>query len=309
MTSSITNTISDVERETGLAKETLRVWERRYSFPQPLRDAFDERVYPADQVTKLRVIRRLIDSGYRPGKIIHLSLSALQKLSEESGAAKEKTDNASERSPELHVYLDLCKTHQVEELRLRLSQAVLQMGLQRFVIELIAPLTNMVGESWAAGHMAVFEEHLFSESVQVVLRNAISHIPQSRTQFKARPRIILTTFPQERHCLGLLMAEALFALEGSYCISLGVQTPVMEIIEAAKTQNADIVALSFSSAMNIRQTLDGLNELRSRLPVSIELWAGGECPVLSKRPPEKIHILTLLDISRTLADWRQRNKV
>ena len=48
----VSSTISDVERDTGLAKETLRVWERRYDFPQPLRDPFGERVYSAEQVRK-----------------------------------------------------------------------------------------------------------------------------------------------------------------------------------------------------------------------------------------------------------------
>jgi hypothetical protein len=31
--------IASVERETGLSKDTLRVWERRYGFPTPERDA------------------------------------------------------------------------------------------------------------------------------------------------------------------------------------------------------------------------------------------------------------------------------
>ena len=39
--------ISAVERETGLSKDTLRMWERRYGFPAPGRDAQGERVYPA----------------------------------------------------------------------------------------------------------------------------------------------------------------------------------------------------------------------------------------------------------------------
>ncbi|HRI93726.1 MAG TPA: MerR family transcriptional regulator, partial [Accumulibacter sp.] len=30
--------IGAVERDTGLGKDTLRVWERRYGFPQPTRD-------------------------------------------------------------------------------------------------------------------------------------------------------------------------------------------------------------------------------------------------------------------------------
>jgi len=33
--------ISAVERDTGLSKDTLRVWERRYGFPKPLRDCHD----------------------------------------------------------------------------------------------------------------------------------------------------------------------------------------------------------------------------------------------------------------------------
>ena len=42
--------IAEVERETGLAKDTLRVWERRYGFPVPSRDAAGERAYPLAQV-------------------------------------------------------------------------------------------------------------------------------------------------------------------------------------------------------------------------------------------------------------------
>jgi DNA-binding transcriptional MerR regulator len=38
--------IAAVERDTGIGKDTLRVWERRYGFPQPGRDSFGERSYP-----------------------------------------------------------------------------------------------------------------------------------------------------------------------------------------------------------------------------------------------------------------------
>ena len=41
--------ISAVERETGLSKDVLRMWERRYGFPKPDRDENGERQYtPAD---------------------------------------------------------------------------------------------------------------------------------------------------------------------------------------------------------------------------------------------------------------------
>ena len=41
--------ISAVERETGLSKDVLRIWERRYGFPEPHRDDNAERQYPQDQ--------------------------------------------------------------------------------------------------------------------------------------------------------------------------------------------------------------------------------------------------------------------
>lgn len=79
--------IAAVERDTGVPKDTLRMWERRYGFPAPLRDANGERLYPTDQVEKLRLIRRLLDSGYRPGKIVPLPQVELVRLTEEVSSA------------------------------------------------------------------------------------------------------------------------------------------------------------------------------------------------------------------------------
>jgi DNA-binding transcriptional MerR regulator len=42
------------------------MWERRYGFPVPERDANGERCYPPEQVERLRLIKRLMDAGHRP---------------------------------------------------------------------------------------------------------------------------------------------------------------------------------------------------------------------------------------------------
>jgi hypothetical protein len=94
------------------------------------------------------------------------------------------------------------------------------------VIDLVAPLTTLVGEAWASGQLATFEEHLYTESLTVVMRSAIFAMPQANRHPVSAPRILLTTLPQERHGLGLLMAEAMCVAEGAHCISLGVQTPL-----------------------------------------------------------------------------------
>src|SRR5256885_16261823 len=85
-------------------------------------------------------------------------------------------------------------------------------------------------------------------SLTGVLRQAIvSLAPPSPPSV---PKVLLTTLPQEMHGLGLLMVEALLALEGCNCVSLGTQTPIGDVAQAARAHRADIVGLSFSSSHN-----------------------------------------------------------
>jgi DNA-binding transcriptional MerR regulator/methylmalonyl-CoA mutase cobalamin-binding subunit len=296
------SSISDVERDTGVAKETLRVWERRYAFPQPLRDANGERVYPADQVSKLRLVQRLLDMGFRPGKIMQLDQDKLSQLAQQRTADVTCSDDDT---PVLQQYLALIKAHQMVEVRQRMVQLQMQIGLERLVRELIAPLTTRVGQAWASGELAIYEEHLYTESVQTVLHNALFGFAQHRPAGAAgSPRILLTTVPQELHAVGLLMAEAILSLHGAHCISLGVQTPIPEIVAAAASQRVDIVALSFSTAISQRATLANLAELRLRLPAEVEIWAGGARAFDSRRKIAEAHVLDLDSVVAGLERWR-----
>ena len=293
--------ISAVERDTGLSKDTLRVWERRYGFPRPLRDALGERLYSRADVDRLRLVRRLMDAGHRPGKIMGLSAEQLQTLAGQAAGSPRGLASAAAVHGDLNRYIELVRAHDVEALRTGLSQAALRVGLERFVKEVSAPLNTLVGEAWACGELEVFEEHLNTESMPVVQRQAISTIPMSGQ----RPRVLLTTFPNEVHGLGLLMAEALLALDGCRCASLGTQTPVWDIVRAAAAQPIDIVALSFSACLNAHQVLEGLAELRANLPDTVDVWAGGQCPVLLRRPPPNVAVLpSLSDIAPAVRRWR-----
>jgi len=300
--------ISAVERETGLSKDTLRVWERRYNFPSPRRNAFGERCYPPEQVEKLRLIKRLLDHGHRPGKLVGADAQVLRDMAARPSSLEMTAAGLEEARDDLLHYVALCKEHRIEALRSELTQCLLRGGMYRFVTDVIAPLTAMIGAHWASGHLAVFEEHLYTESVQVLMRSAISSIPSPGMHAGAisRPRILLATVPHEPHGLGLLMAEAIFVLEGARCISLGVNTPVTDIAQAARTQAADIVALSFSVSARPAQVLTALTDLLAELPPSMEIWAGGRCAVLRRRTPAMIRALDLHAIPAALAEWRRR---
>jgi|JFJP01.1.fsa_nt_gi MerR family transcriptional regulator, light-induced transcriptional regulator len=262
--------IATVERETGIGKDTLRVWERRYGFPQPLRDSKGERLYPSRQVDQLRLIKRLMDQGHRPGRL--LSVSEEERL--ELAAAKPAIHPARSKDEQdlIQQTLDLLKSHDTQGLRLAFNQAMMRQGLHQFVLGTVVALNRSVGEAWRRGELEIFEEHLYSEQLKSLLRQAINSLPADAN---GHPRILLTTFPEEQHALGLLMAECLFTLEGATCISLGTQTPLFDIRLAALAHRADIVALSFSTAFSVRQRAPLLNQLREMLPSTVELWAGG----------------------------------
>src|SRR5690349_20157754 len=124
----LSHSIGAVERDTGVPKDTLRIWERRYGFPHPQRDIYGERQFSTEQVEKLRLIKRLLDRGHRPRKIIPLDIAELIRLAEVSVSDNTESDKGEVRA-DLSQYIELCKTHQVEELRRTLSQALARMGL------------------------------------------------------------------------------------------------------------------------------------------------------------------------------------
>lgn len=304
-----TFSIAAVERDTGLSKDTLRVWERRYGFPSPGRGELDERAYSLDQVEKLRLIKRLLDGGHRPGRVVPLPFAALQQLCGVAGEPEPaqlppRGGLAPSLPEELQPYVELIRQHDAHALRAALQRALARMGVGPFVMKVVGPLNGAVGEAWLRGQLEIFEEHLYTEVLQGVLRLATASLPEPAAA--SRPRVLLSTFPGEPHGLGLLMAEPLFALEGCSCLSLGTQTPLWDTMLAATAHGSDIVALSFTGCMNPNQIHDGLVELRQMLPPQIQVWAGGTAPVLHRRPVEGVLALGSLEsIAAALGDWRQ----
>jgi methylmalonyl-CoA mutase cobalamin-binding subunit len=121
----------------------------------------------------------------------------------------------------------------------------------------------------------------------------------------APPTVMLTTVPGEPHGLGLLMTESLLSLQGCRCLSLGVQTPLWDAVLAARAHRADVLALSFSSALNAAQVVDSLAELREMLPATIGIWAGGDSPALRRHRLAGVEVLAgLHEIAPQIARWR-----
>ena len=289
--------ISEVERETGLSKDTLRVWERRYGFPSPARNINDERVYPEEQIQRLRIIRRLLDAGLRPGNIVGLSLEQLNAVLVPVPDIKATVNDAVDWP---QGFLQLIKSHRADKLRQQLAQLLLQQGLRQFILEVIVPLNALVGNAWLRGAIEIFEEHLYTAQVQSLLQHALGAIPPS----SLAPRVLLTTLPGEEHQLGMLMAQAFLAIEGAQCVSLGIQTPPSDILKAVDAHQVDIVGLSCTAANPSRATHAQLAALRENLDVRVELWVGGNVELGQQKIAGMRRVASLSEIPGAIAQWR-----
>lgn len=293
--------INAVERETGVSKELLRMWERRYHFPTPGRDDQGDRIYTLDQVNKLRLLRRLIDAGFRPGKIIALDVPDLENLLRSQN--RSQADIAPEIEREMVDILQSKDPHRVREY---LSHQLTKLGLQTFILDFLQHANSIVGDAWMRGDIEVHEEHLYTEQVQSLIRTAITNLRAASEP----PHIMLTTAPEENHTLGILMVEAMMRLDNVDAICFGAQMPVRDIAQAAQKHKMNIVALSFSASYPTSKAIEFLEELRFRLPLSINIWAGGSSLRSTRRRVEDVEFLDELDgVRKAVTAWRRQHGI
>ena len=291
--------ITEVERQTGIRPATLRMWERRYGFPQPLRDRHGDRVYPLKQVEHLRAARRLLDQGIRPGKIFS------------GGFALDPVKDAIPgvlpcpgAGGQYQSILELLRKYRLAELHGMFQYRLLELGLRRFVIEFLAPLSTAVGSAWGRGELPVRCEHLYSQ-----LAMSFLHANQATVRVAGRrgPTAILATLTGETHALGILMAEAVMATLEVDCIQLGSDVPLLEVAAAANDTAADIVALSFSSYFPRKSLVRSVQALRVALPPDTVLWVGGNGACNAAALGAGVYTFdTLKAIEPALMCWRAR---
>ena len=264
MTTTIQLSITDVEQETGISRDTLRMWERRYGFPNPLRNERRERVYDGTQLERLRLIKQLLDRGMQPGKLVKLDVQQLRQLT-----LPDK--EATALSADVVELLRTLASQSRSTLLSRLETLLQQQGLMSFLTDVVAPMNHAVGEAWFTGKIGILDEHYYVEQLQMVLRGVLCGLSRS----SGHPRVLLTTLPGEQHSLGLLMVACALQLIGAEVLMLGVQTPLDEIARGATENKCDVVGISCSAYMGQRTIAAQLFKLRKLLPDSIAIWAGG----------------------------------
>ena len=278
--------IGAVERDTGVGRDTLRVWERRYGFPEPRRNDKGERLYPEDQLRRLQRIRRLLDQGMRPGKLLPLSEDELDLI--ENNLAP-STDTGLSKT--VNSIIDAVCAADSTAVEKYLSTSLRDLGMESFINEVVSPLLVAVGERWASGQLQIFEEHFLTQQLIRFLNTEIS-----KNNAKARkPRVLLATLPGEEHSLGLLMVAALLSSRGITTINLGAEVPMEQISHAVNRFRTDTVGITFSGAYQYKNIRSHLAELRQLIPDDVDIWTGGEGVRRLRKLPAGVSKFTSLD--------------
>jgi DNA-binding transcriptional MerR regulator/methylmalonyl-CoA mutase cobalamin-binding subunit len=285
-------------RLTGVSSDTLRMWERRYGFPKPVRNGAQVRVYTDADIERLVLISRALKAGFRSGEVIHRAADDLRALLVNSTRAELASDR---RTPTIESLLGRLIDDDPDGLRDELRRSVALLGPKHFLTDVAAPLVESVGEAWAAGRIAVRHEHLVSEVLSSKLRLLLSAYDDQA----GGPTVLLATLSDEQHGLGLEMVALYLALEGVTPRLLGVNTPPDQIAEAAIALSARVVGVSISEASEIPLTEAHLRRVLSALPAGTDVWVGGkQARKLGLRDARLHQVVTWAELDRRVARLR-----
>ena len=84
-----------VARILGMPVTTLRVWERRYGLSQAPASPGGQRLYAAEDVRRLALIKQLTEQGHAIGRLAGLALPALQALAHTHAQAAQQAQSRS----------------------------------------------------------------------------------------------------------------------------------------------------------------------------------------------------------------------
>jgi MerR family transcriptional regulator, light-induced transcriptional regulator len=299
--------IGVVAERTGLSPDLLRVWERRYRAVEPSRASDGQRLYSDTDVERLRLLRLATLAGRSISQVAQLPSTELVQLVREDEAARQRAVRWEERAIPASVgedvarALELARAVDAPGLESLLRRTAAALGVPVFLDALVAPLLHRMGEEWKAGRLAVAQEHLATAIIQRVLEGIIHFLAAPHEA----PNLLLATLTGDQHKMGALLAATAAAAEGWRVTYLGPDLPAAEIATAAVAAGARVVGVSVVHVAETDRVLAELRTVRTRLPASVPLLAGGAGAVALAPELDGTGIHVVGDLSKLRAALRK----
>jgi len=233
----VTYSVAQVEALTGIKAHTLRIWERRYDFLDPMRTPTNIRYYSDVQLKQLLNFGILVRNGYR--------VSKLNKMTEEQvyeEVTKVLADPASESSDEMKgLTLSMLEMNE-EDFDNIFERQVIRKGFLRTITESVYPFLQYVGVLWTTNKAMIAQEHYMSNLIRQKIIAAIERlsIPQ-----KGAPSVVLFLLEGEEHEIGLLLANFMAKEMGWNVYYLGHGVPVVNIKKVIDIAEPDAMMTMF----------------------------------------------------------------
>ena len=290
--------IAAVSKLTGVSCHALRVWERRYGFPVPVRSASGHRRYEQEQVSVLRILAMLGRGGRPIGELISDYQAGRLDLSVAVSAKVEEKPSPSQ-------LIDLLfggRLTQADALLDRMAQRLVPIEQIERIIE---PALVEVGERWFRGECDVFQERC---AVGVLFLRLGRLLDQARRANESPTRTALVgTVRGDRHEGGVLMVSLVLELAGWRAIPMGTDLPVSEYAKAVETWHPDALGLSFVLSRNINKRFQELSKIRA-----VPIFVGGRSIVNHQGLARRHGLIPLTGplataTSQLLADFEEWN--
>ncbi len=268
--------INVVAHRTGLTPYVIRIWEQRYGAVKPDRTGTNRRLYSEQEVERLALLRAVTQAGHKIGIIAHWPTEKLreQALVATAPARSARRTLAADLNAGEALIAECVATMQALDataLQATLQRGAIGLGTMGLLQQVVAPLTQRIGELWIAGRITIAHEHLATAVLRAFLLNAARPFAENQRA----PRLLVATPAGQLHELGALLVGAAATQLGWQIVYLGASLPAAEIAGAARQTQARAVALSLVYPEDDAQLPGELKSLREMLPADVAVVAGG----------------------------------
>jgi DNA-binding transcriptional MerR regulator/methylmalonyl-CoA mutase cobalamin-binding subunit len=264
-----THRIHRVAKLTGLSKDVIRVWERRYGLVKPSRSSNRYREYSDEEVALLRFVKAQMEQGATIGALAaegHDQLVARMRVATPVSAEEQKPHERL--LDDLMGSLDPLDKSGFER---RLNGAVAVIPFDEAVQRILLPLQRRIGELWHQGRLNLAVEHYVTKIIQQKLFAVMNQLPVN----EFGPRILIACPEGEAHEIGAQAVAYIAAIRGCHVYYLGPNLPHSDLVIFCETITPDLVLLSLTEVKHEASSLQQLKDL-TQLATRWSVAVGGQ---------------------------------